>query len=563
MKPTLALALLFLASSLQAASSTTLTNFQNQVIEWSYSSDTDYTDPFRAVALSALVRRPDGSENAIKGFWAGGREWRFRYASPQVGEHHFLTVSDDSALNGHSGTILIRPYEGDNPLYRHGPLGTTEGRRYLQHYDGTPFLWLADSWWHGMTTRFKWPEDFKQLTADRKQKGFTVIQFAIGFPCDIEPFDSRGQNAAGDPWTPGFGTINPAYFDLVDLRINWLLRQGLVPNVVGLWGYYIKFMGVERVKEHWDYLIARYGAYPVAWTLCGESTLAYYPDLEDGKVWEHYRAEFREQWSEVARHIQNTDPYDRLLTVHPGPGTFDGKPPINDMAALDFVMVQSGHSGFHTLPHARRLVQRFMEENPEKPVLHGEVCFEGMHGGGSGEKVQRYLFWTDMLSGTGGFSYGAEGIWQFNTEESPFGASPGGNTWGNVPWDVASHYPGSSQIGIGRRFFQNLEWWELRPMPESVLSGSQDPAERDAFVPYAAGIGDQIRIAYLPLKPSRYQPVTFFNLTPGQPYQVTWFDPITGNAQDHGTIVPGEDRRWSITQAPISQDWVVVLEKGN
>ena len=116
------------------------------------------------------------------------------------------------------------------------------------------------------------PLSVRMLTHDRKVKGFNVIQFAIGFPCDIVPFDPRGQNEAGDPWSKDFGSINPAYFDLADLRIQWLVEQGMLPNTVGLWGYYLKFMGVDRIKEHWDYIIARYGAYPVTWTLCGEAT---------------------------------------------------------------------------------------------------------------------------------------------------------------------------------------------------------------------------------------------------------------------------------------------------
>jgi hypothetical protein len=31
-------------------------------------------------------------------------------------------------------------------------------------------------------------------------------------------------------------------------------------------------MGMEKVKKHWRYLIARWSAYPVVWCLAGEGT---------------------------------------------------------------------------------------------------------------------------------------------------------------------------------------------------------------------------------------------------------------------------------------------------
>ena len=59
--------------------------------------------------------------------------------------------------------------------------------------------------------------------------------------------------------------------------------------------------------------------------------------------------------------------------------------------------------------------------------MHGEVCFEGM-AGSSWQDVQRLLFWSNILQGTPGYGYGAEGIWQFNEVGNPFGPSPTGHT---------------------------------------------------------------------------------------------------------------------------------------
>ena len=51
---------------------------------------------------------------------------------------------------------------------------------------------------------------------------------------------------------------------------------GITPCIVGAWGYFMPWMGVEKVKAHWRYLIARYGAWPVVWCAAGEANLPWY-----------------------------------------------------------------------------------------------------------------------------------------------------------------------------------------------------------------------------------------------------------------------------------------------
>ena len=79
-----------------------------------------------------------------------------------------------------------------NSSIEHGPIRLSKNKKYLEHEDGTPFFWLADTWWYGMTARTKW-EDFKILVADRKKKGFNVIQIVVGVPPDIDIFSERGK----------------------------------------------------------------------------------------------------------------------------------------------------------------------------------------------------------------------------------------------------------------------------------------------------------------------------------------------------------------------------------
>jgi hypothetical protein len=548
-----------LALSVRAAE-TRLHTAPNEVVEWTLSSARDRPDPFAEVELDALVRDPAGREQRLPGYWAGGRTWRFRFAATDPGSYTFQTVCSDPAetgLHAQRGVITVSPAGTlANPLLRHGPLRLSDDHRHFAHADGTPFFWLADSWWFGMSSRLRFPEEFNLLVRDRVEKGFSAIGFAIAFPCDIAPFDPRGANEAGHAWTSGFGTINPAYFDLVDQRVRALVDAGLVPNVVGAWGYYLPAMGVEKMKRHWRYLIARYGAYPVVWTLAGESTLVYY-GLKAGSP-EHAAARAAQVagWSEVAHSLRATDPFRRLLTVHPGPesGRFL---PITDMTQLDFIFLQPGHSDWETLPIALEHQARARREFPRQPSLMGEVCFEGMHGGGSGPKIQRFLFWSSVLSGAPGFSYGTDTTWQFNRRGEPFGPSPHGMAWGNTPWEEGYRWAGSTHVGLGRKILADLEWWRLEPHPEWIVPAA---TPKDVMKPFCAGIPGRLRVIYLPKGQARWvQPFKLRGLEPGVRYAARYVDPITGRAESAINVnsVGGE---WPLAYPPILQDWVLIVE---
>ena len=252
-----AVALLVLCSS--AGADPRQSTETNRVTELTFTSGKDYRDPFNGVDLDVVFTSPAGAEVHVPAFWAGERTWRVRYASPDVGEHRFITVCSDAAndaLHGVNGAVRVTAYAGDNPLYRHGPIRIATDKKHFEHADGTPFFWLADTWWMGLTDRLHWPDEFRTLTSDRVGKGFTVVQIVAGLYPDMPAFDPRGANEAGFPWEKDYARINPAYFDPADRRIAYLADHGIVPCVVGAWGYHLPWLGVERIYQMavWSWL---------------------------------------------------------------------------------------------------------------------------------------------------------------------------------------------------------------------------------------------------------------------------------------------------------------------
>jgi hypothetical protein len=524
------------------------------VSEWGYRSGKAYADPFNEIEVDVIVQDSAGRTWKVPAYWAGDQEWRVRFAPPAAGAYTYRAVCTDASnpdLHGQEGTLQVGPYEGHNPLLLHGPLQVSADRQHIEYADGAPFFWLADTWWMALCKRLHWPEEFELLAADRVAKGFSVIQIVAGLYPDMPAYDERGFNEAGHPWEPDYAAIRPAYFDQADLRLQHLVRVGLVPCIVACWGYHLPWVGIAKMKQHWRNLIARYGAYPVVWCLAGEGAMPYYL-AEDKAV---ARAEQIAGWTELGRYVRATDPYHHLITIHP---TDSARNQVQDDTVLDLDMLQTGHSGWDSIPNTLEKIRASVAREPHMPVIEGEVNYEGILEA-SRQEMQRYLFWSTMLSGAAGFTYGANGIWQLNRAEKPYGPSPHGASWGDTPWTEAYRLPGSQQVGLGKRFLTRYPWWRLEPHQDWVEPAA-DPKEY--MRPFAAGIPERLRIIYLPrpVFPWAGGGVFVTGLEPDIPYRAYFFDPKNGQERNLGEVKTAEGR-WQVPLTPVMQDWVLVLER--
>ena len=162
-----------------------------------------------------------------------------------------------------------------------------------------------------------------------------------------------------------------------------------------------------------------------------------------------------------------------------------------------------------------------------------------------------------MLSGACGHTYGANGIWQVNQRDQPFGPSPHGLAWGHTPWDEAALLPGSAHVAVGKRLLERYAWWQFQPHPEWV---QPHWTPENYVLAYAAGIAGQVRVIYLPVG---VWPPTVKDIEPKADYRAFLFDPTHGDEYDLGQVEVDANGDWtpSIPRQPIFQDWVLVLEK--
>lgn len=504
---------------------------QSAVFETSFTSDRKYGNPFMEVQVDVIFQSGD-QQWLVPAFWAGGDKWTVRFAPPVQGDYTFQPKCSDPAnqtLNGAAQPLRVSPYTGDNPLLKHGFLRISGDKRHFEHADGTPFLWLGDTWWKNLCKRMPW-DGFQQLTADRKSKGFNVVQIVCGPYPDENMMEPRWENEGGKPYeTIDFSVVNPAYFEHADRRIRHLVDAGMVPVIFGGWGRpqaggksTLAQVGLDGFKRHWRNLVARYGAYPTIWAVGGEAKDSYGP------------------WSELAKFVKEIDPLKHPLTYH---APEHPRQAIKDNAAFDFDMVGIGHNGYQTAAQALEMMKSCLAQEPARPALCGEACYEG-HMQTNFQDVQRHLFWSFMLSGAAGHTYGAAGIWQASVEGDP-GIDP---VYDWTTWQEAMAYPGSTQLGIGKKLLEQYPWSRFEVRPEWAEAGC-----------FAAGIPGEVRFIYQPRRGIYdWKGTLVKNLEPGVRYRAFYFDPATGRRFDQG-IVESTTGEYRTNRLPSPQDWVLVM----
>jgi len=488
----------------------------NVAVEIAFRAQEAHANPFLDVTLDVLFTDPAGTQKTVPAFWAGGDQWKVRYASPTVGIHCYRTqcnATDDAGLHGVEGQIEIKPYTGGNPLLKHGFLRVAEDQRHFEHADGTPFFWLGDTWWKCLCKRMTW-EGFQELTADRKAKGFSVVQIVCGPYPDEDAFEEMWENEGGKPYLDReFTRVNPAYFDYADRRFEHLVEEGIAPAIVGAWARRdcdaMEVAGVDGLKLHWRYLIARYGPYPVFWILAGE--------LHDGRM-------AKGPWGEVFRYVRQIDTYQRPIAIHGG----GARPEKREDFLFTYELVGGSHRPDVALDPDTNNVKKVYETEAPTPVIMGEGCYEG-HMQNGFRYLQRNMFWKYMLSGAAGHTYGAAGIWHAGVEGDPGCASScfgGRKVYDWTTWREGMTYAGATQVGLGRRLLEEYPWHRFEPHPEWAEEGS-----------FAAGIPGEVRFIYQPKRNIyNWQGTVVKQVETNVEYSAYYFDPATGRRFDQGKV---------------------------
>ncbi len=563
-----------------------LSGYTHVPIELTFTSDSNSTNAYREAVASVALQAPNGDLSHVPIFWDGDRIFRARICPKQVGRYQFELIPHQSNKIAWSspaqGEFIIEAYGGENPLMRHGALVAAPATRRLIHTDGAPFLWLADTWWYGATGRCAWPQPFQDLATQRAQQGFSVVQLVVGMPPEVDADHDAIANEGGYPFTRRWDLINPRYFQAVDQRIKFLVDAGIVPCILGGWGFQIDWMGVDQMTRYWQYLVARYAAYPVVWCLCGESDMLKLPNPTPTSRAKNIRSKManivrrlpahhqerlrqlkrryaqdtrsdaesliarREAWENVGRAVADYDPEGHIITTHPIPGVYSHES-LNKAPWVGMTAIQSGHS-----EHSRQvMVNAILQASiaaPHLPIVNMEPWYEGILGQ-FWAVDQRYAFWMCILAGAAGHSYGANGLWQMSDDDGFLGH------WGDANWSEAACLPGSYQLGVGASILRSLPWWRLTPRLNALDPHWQAGQE---FMPFMAGAEDDFFLVYFP-SGARCRTTRWTDPPTGKTLAGVWLNPRTGDRQNAAPF-PHADLGGLLLTCPNEDDWLLLLQ---
>ncbi len=519
-----------------AAPAATETAKQWRVFEITLTSTRAYANPFTDVGVTAVFTGPAGLALTRPAFWDGGDTWKVRVAFPELGRWTYRVSASDPAnagLNTPLVALRCEPYTGLLPIYQHGFLGVSANRRYLQHADGTPFFWLGDTHWFfdskeqwDTSNDPRWTSQFRALVDRRVAQGFSVYQSVIFGP-------------SSSLWAPGeVGTrINPDYFrEQLDRKMAYLADQGLV-NAFGL-GFHANIDDrAEALAQLARYVVARYGAYPMVWITGGEVSGSD-PELREARL---------AGWRQVALAIDQADAYHQPQTAH---YTNDFPTYYQGESWFDFTMLQGGH---RSVPIDSLYYQRYYQAQPTVPFLEAEANYEGFSPRYTADLV-RATAYRAIQSGSLGYTYGAQGIWN-----AAWDAADTVNDFveAHWNWNEAIDFPGGQQMAYLARFYRRVPWATLLPRPQGWVE--YPPQSVDANRPsVTADPAARNVVAYLPAGFTALGAgLTFINL-PDQTYAIRWYNPRTGQWLYQGRAHLGLGQ-WRLEPAPAGEDWLVWL----
>ena len=537
------LALIFQTGSAQSAQSPSIVRWG--LFEASFISTQKYDNPFQDVDLFVTFTSPSQRTSAVRGFWDGGNVWRVRFSPDELGSWTYTTRASpdtDRGLHARTGSFGAVANTGDTRFDRHGPVRVSDSRTFLEHADGTPFFWLADTAWNGALRATR--EEWLHYADVRTLQGFTAVQW-VATQWRAAPDGDRLKERAFT--SQDRIVINPSFFQRLDEKAVALNRSGLLNTPVLLWaigsgsnpgvnpGFALPDNQAVRLAQ---YMVARWQGYDVVWILPGDGD---------------YRGERAEKWKRIGREVFGAAPHAPVM-LHPG-GMHWVLQEFLQEPWLDVHGYQSGHGD-----DDRTL--RWMTEGPpstdwriepRRPFINLEPPYEHHIAYQSkqpipAELVRRAIYWSLLNAPVAGTSYGGHGVWGWDDGTGPPVDHPNSGT--PLPWKQALVMPGAEQMAHVAGVFTSIDFWRLRPARDALAEqpGESSPArfiaaaaspERDLFVAYTPEPGViLVKAGSLPASPAR------------------WVDPRTGARTTAVSTEAGSVIRF---ETPGPGDWLLLI----
>lgn len=517
------------------------------VFDRAFESAYSYANPLQHAQFEAEFVSPSGATNLVAGFWDGRRTWRVRFSPNELGTWRYQTRCSDfsnQGLHGQKATFICTSPRARTRFDQHGPVKVSRDKRYLVHEDGTAFFWMGDTAWNGalLSSFTEWDNYIRE----RRRQKFTAVQWVTTQWRASPGGDQEGRLAfTGQEQI----AISPDFFRRLDGKIEALNEGGLLSVPVLLWAINggsnpSVNPGVSLPEDQAillaRYMLARWGAYDVAWILAGDGD---------------YRGAKAERWKRIGRALFAGRDHAPVM-LHPG-GMHWPWPEFKEEPWFDIMGYQSGHGDddrtlnwMITGPPATD-----WKQDPPRPFINLEPPYEFHIAYQSKTRitpaqVRRAIYWSLLGAPVAGVTYGGHGVWGWDDGTHPPTDHP--STGVPLPLGAALLMPGAEQMRHLATFFTSIEFWRLRPAPNLVMAQSGEDSPRRHAAAARTEAGD-LAVVYLPeggsleLKKDQL-PANF---------AASWFNPRSGEQSNVVAVVSDASIQFA---PPGEEDWLLVLE---
>jgi hypothetical protein len=514
--------------------------------EQSFKSGVKYTNAIQDATLSVIFMSPLGETNKVYGFWDGEDVWRVRFSPDMPGKWGWATTCSDTSNQGlhlQSGTFVCTAPISKTIFDQHGPIRVARDEFTLEHADGTPFFYMADTAWNGAL--LSTPDDWKVYLAERKRQKFNAVQWVT-----TQWRTAPNGNRLGQRAFTGVEriSVNPEFFRELDDKADAVNGAGFLNVPVLLWAIGGRsasnnpgaFLPDDQAILLARYMIARWQANNVIWILAGDG---------------HYFGSQGERWRKIGRAVFNDIPH-APVAMHPQ-GRHWIQTEFNKEKWCDIIGYQSGHGDGNEalawLTHGP-LIQHWNDQ-PHKVLINLEPPYEYHLAYESKQPispdlVRRAIYWSLLNGPTAGVTYGGHGVWGWDDGTKPPTDHP--NTGKPFAWKGAMMMPAAEQITNVVNFFTSIDFHRLRPAPEMIVNnaGPQTPRR---YIACARTEKKDITVVYVP--EDRTVEMKLEGLPPSP--DVKWFNPRTGETTAAVAVVTDTTAQFP---TPSEGDWILWMQ---
>lgn len=447
--------------------------------------------------------------------------------------------------------VLTRPVLAELP-WENGALKVSDNGRYLQHANGKPFFWLADTAWLLFQKMDR--EEVKRYFRNRKSKGYNVVQCILfqGWS-DLNAFGDTAfveKNLTRFNTTPGSDPKKPEeydYWDHVEYAADVAAENGIYLAALPLWGPFVNKTppSMQVAQELAANLAERFkNRLNIVWVNGGSA-----------------RAKVKlEIWEAIGATLKKHDPH-HLITFHTF-GRTQSSAHFNSSAWLDFNMFTSGHRRYDQDDTVRkfgednwRYVLDDLAKTPRKPTLDGEPSYEATPHGlhdltqpyWTADDVRRYAYWS-VFAGAAGHTYGHNSVRQVYKKSDP---SPAGGA--KETFLFAMDAPGAGQMQHLKKLLLSRPYFD-RINDQALVTG--DEGEKYDRVLVTKGKDFLMAYSYT----GRSFTLQLGGIS-GEKVRAWWFNPRTGKAMRLGTYQNTGSKAFDPPGVKANgRDWVLVLD---